>query len=629
VAFMRLGLRAKLIIAFGFLMLTSIGNFGFLWMAERNAAEQQLRVTHTHQVIASSDSLLGHLRDTETGQRGFLLTGRSEYLEPYNTGIANSKENIHTLFDLTRDNPAQQLHLTAIEEEMKNKLAELEDTISLARQDKRSQALVIVNSGEGKRIMDTLRALLMEFKAEENRLLKLRSDSFSAEQKAMRVLFVVEAIFLAVLIAGIAWILQKHLVAPVLQLTRNAERLAAGNEPEAIQISSVLGRDEVAQLVQAFDDMVQTINTTLGHLIQAKKETEEKELRLSEIIESTNVGTWEWNIQTDEVIQNDRCTEMLGYTPNELEPVHKETRLNLCHPEDLPHYQTQMEKHFSGEQKFFRSETRRRHKNGKWVWVMENGKVVERADDNTPLRMSGISADISVRKETERAKSEFVSTVSHELRTPLTSIKGSLGLVRAGTFGELPEKLQSVLDIAVTNTERLVLLINDLLDMEKINSGNMTFNMESIDIASLIEEAIAANEGYGTEYGISFVFENTDSGLQVLGDKSRLTQVLSNLMSNAAKFSPKGEQVKLSAVRRGDTVSISVEDKGVGIPKDFRDSLFEKFTQADSSDTRQKGGTGLGLSITKAIIDEHGGSINFTSKEGKGSTFFVTLPVSS
>ncbi len=238
---------------------------------------------------------------------------------------------------------------------------------------------------------------------------------------------------------------------------------------------------------------------------------------------------------------------------------------------------------------------------------------------------TGIVRDITDRKQADLAKAEFVSTVSHELRTPLTSIKGSLGLIRSGALGALPDKLGSMLNIAYNNSERLVLLINDILDMEKIQAGKMDFHMQAIEVASLLKSAMEANKGYGDEHGVTFGCECFDDTIKVLGDKDRLMQVLSNLMSNAAKFSPEGEQVDLSVARRGDTIRMSVKDSGPGIPEEFRKSIFEKFSQADSSDTRQKGGTGLGLSISKAIVEQHGGSIGFDTVTGKGATFYVDL----
>jgi signal transduction histidine kinase len=238
-----------------------------------------------------------------------------------------------------------------------------------------------------------------------------------------------------------------------------------------------------------------------------------------------------------------------------------------------------------------------------------------------------LQLEVEERKRAEKIKQEFISTVSHELRTPLTSIKGSLGLMKAGTLDKDPDKLQSMMDIAYDNSERLVLLINDILDIEKLEAGKMAYQLEPIDAVDLVKGAIEANKGFADEHGVVFVWSGTDESIQVKGDKDRLMQVMSNLMSNAAKFSATGDEVELSISREGETVCFAVKDNGPGIPEKYRESLFDKFTQVDSSDTREKGGTGLGLSITDAIVEQHGGTLDFESEVGEGSTFFFTMPI--
>jgi PAS domain S-box-containing protein len=234
--------------------------------------------------------------------------------------------------------------------------------------------------------------------------------------------------------------------------------------------------------------------------------------------------------------------------------------------------------------------------------------------------------DISERREVERLKREFVSTVSHELRTPLTSIRGSLGLIAGGVAGPIPEQARSLIEIAHKNSERLVRLVNDILDLEKIESGRIEFHMEPVEVGPLAAAAAEANRAYAAEYGTTFLVEDSAAGAHVLADRDRLTQVVTNLLSNAAKFSPSGVPVTLRVSRRDHAVRISVSDRGSGMPVEFQTRIFQKFQQADSSDTRRKGGTGLGLSISKSIVDRLGGQIGFETAEGAGTTFFVDLP---
>lgn len=235
-------------------------------------------------------------------------------------------------------------------------------------------------------------------------------------------------------------------------------------------------------------------------------------------------------------------------------------------------------------------------------------------------------SEIAERKRAENVKNDFVSTVSHELRTPLTSIKGSLGLVRSGVVGELPDKLGSMLDIAYNNSDRLIRLINDILDIEKIAAGRIDCHMAPLELGEFLEQALQANKGYGKEHNVTFAVSIEVPEAKVCGDHDRLMQVMSNLISNAAKFSFEREQVEISLSRQDKGFRIAVTDHGSGIPGKFRDKVFEKFLQADSSDTRRKSGTGLGLYITKAIIEQHGGAIDFDTKVGKGTTFFFDLP---
>ena len=239
---------------------------------------------------------------------------------------------------------------------------------------------------------------------------------------------------------------------------------------------------------------------------------------------------------------------------------------------------------------------------------------------------TGVARDITERKHAEKLKSEFVSTVSHELRTPLTSIKGSLGLVRSGVAGDLPDKMTSMLDIAYNNSERLVLLINDILDIEKIEAGKMDFRRESVDLSTLIHQAVTENVGYAEAHNVTFRITDDLPNARISGDGSRLMQVLNNLLSNAAKFSQADSNVDISLRHADAGYRISVTDRGTGIADDYREQVFEKFSQADSSDSRQIGGTGLGLSICKAIIEHHGGKIGFVSVVEQGSTFFFELP---
>ena len=237
--------------------------------------------------------------------------------------------------------------------------------------------------------------------------------------------------------------------------------------------------------------------------------------------------------------------------------------------------------------------------------------------------------DISARKQVERLKSEFVSTVSHELRTPLTSIKGSLDLLAAGTVGELPAAAQGLVGIAQSNSERLINLVNDILDIEKLEFGQIGIHLSRTDLRPLLREALAHNQGYADSFAVRLRLDDSALPEQTLVevDGLRLQQVLSNLIANAVKFSAAQGQVEISAQVIDGKVRVQVLDHGPGIAEAFRARIFQKFAQADGSDGRRRGGTGLGLSICKTLIERMHGQIGYDSVVGEGSTFYFTLPL--
>lgn len=237
-----------------------------------------------------------------------------------------------------------------------------------------------------------------------------------------------------------------------------------------------------------------------------------------------------------------------------------------------------------------------------------------------------IMTDISERKQAERLKNEFVSTVSHELRTPLTSIAGSLGLIAGGVTGELSERAQQLVTIARNNCDRLVRLINDILDLEKMASGRIDFRMELVPLGPLVEQAVEATRAFGEGLGVRYQVESRVGAAMVWADADRLTQVITNLLSNAAKFSGDAETVDVAVAKDELDLVVSITDHGPGIPLEFRDRIFQRFAQADSSDMRPKGGTGLGLAIVKSIVERLNGEVGFDTALERGTTFHVRLP---
>ncbi len=245
--------------------------------------------------------------------------------------------------------------------------------------------------------------------------------------------------------------------------------------------------------------------------------------------------------------------------------------------------------------------------------------------DGVPSGVLAVMEDVSARREVERMKDEFVSIVSHELRTPLTSIRGSLGLLASGRTGPVPERGQRLLEIAIQNTDRLVRLINDILDVERMEAGLPDLAPRPVEARELMRLAAEAVAGTAEREGIEVTV--LPSPERVLADPDRIVQTLVNLVSNAVKFSPAGSEVRMEAARAGSMAVFRVSDRGRGIPAEKLDSVFERFQQVDSSDARQKGGTGLGLAVCRGIVEAHGGWIRAESVPGEGSVFTFTLPL--
>ncbi|MEH6669253.1 PAS domain S-box protein [Halopseudomonas sp.] len=509
---------------------------------------------------------------------------------------------------------------------------------------------------------------------------------------------------------------------------------------------------ENRQLLRDLADLVE-LELRQARLQEQLTRAEVAEQRLASVIEGTNIGTWEWNVQTGATVFNERWADIVGYSLAELAPVSIDTWMGLAHPDDLQASNAALQAHFDGTAEFYDVQCRMRHKRGHWVWVHDRGRLVSRSADGQPLWMAGTHADVSAqvqaqqalsqsearlralfelapygialndfetgsfidinpavlkptgygreefmalsywqitpreyaaqeqeqllsmretgrygpfekeyirkdgsrypvllsgmvvndpngrqliwsivediseRKRMEQIKDDFITTVSHELRTPLTALRGALTLVSSGTLGELPGVAANMVAVAEKNSQRLLLLINDLLDMEKLLAGKMVFNLQWHDLNPLIESSLDENLPYANLYQVSLSHDDLTEGAQVSVDASRLQQIMANLLSNAIKFSPTGGQVTVTSQWHGEGIRICVADQGPGIAPEFHDRIFQKFSQADSSDARQRGGTGLGLAITRELVHNMNGEVGFESRPGEGARFFVDLPL--
>lgn len=356
--------------------------------------------------------------------------------------------------------------------------------------------------------------------------------------------------------------------------------------------------------------------------ITERKRAEDELRKLSSAIEQSPVSVVITNADGNIEYVNNKFSEVTGYAAHDV--IGQNPRIVQSGLTPLEVYESMWQTILDGRQ--WRGKLQNRKKNGELFWEEVYISALRDSEGQT-TNFVAVKEDITERMRIERMKSEFVSTVSHELRTPLTSIRGSLGLLAGGVGGMLPAHAKALVDIAHKNSDRLILLVNDILDMEKIESGKMEFKFTPTELMPLLKHSLESNHAYAEQFNVTYELEGKLCDVMVNVDVNRLMQVLANLLSNAAKFSPPGDKVIISTAINGNNVRIAVSDHGSGVSEQFRSRIFQKFVQADSSDTRKKGGTGLGLSITKAIVEQMGGSIGFDSQPHVLTTFFVEFPI--
>jgi signal transduction histidine kinase len=362
--------------------------------------------------------------------------------------------------------------------------------------------------------------------------------------------------------------------------------------------------------------------------INANTAEEKRQITLARLRIATHagrIGIWEWNLRDSTLVWDKQMYETYRLIAGDAPPRYEMWRQRV-HPQDIARVESQLNAAIAGTEDF-NSEFRIVWPEGQERFLKAAASVV-RDKQGRAVSLTGINFDISELKRVERMKSEFVSIVSHELRTPLTSIRGSLGLVANEAAGPVPDKVKEILALADRNAQRLGLLIDDLLDIEKLEAGKLRFHLEAQDLAPLIKQAISANVHYAVRSQVELAFSGTWPTAVVAVDGMRLLQVMTNLLSNAVKFSPTGSTVEISAFPVDDRrVRIAVRDRGRGIAPDFQPKVFSKFSQGDSSDVRAVGGTGLGLAISKALIEQMSGTIGFDTVPGNGTTFYFDLPL--
>jgi PAS domain S-box-containing protein len=393
---------------------------------------------------------------------------------------------------------------------------------------------------------------------------------------------------------------------------------------------------------------------------KAEAAVRESQERLARIIEGTNVGTWEWNVQTGEATFNERWAEIVGYRLDDLAPLGIQTWLDLVHPQDLQRSEEQLREVFARRRSHYDLECRMKHRNGHWVWIHDRGKVIEWTDAREPLRMAGTHADITDRKRAEAelvttnrrlaeetaranalaaeakaantAKSEFLANMSHEIRTPMTAVVGFAEVITEGCCATCDygrEEMPVAIDAIRRNGEHLLALINDILDLSKIEADKITIEHRACSPHELIAEVESLVSVKARSKGLAFSTEFVGPlPRQIRTDPLRLRQILVNLVGNAVKFTDSGavRLITRMASPGGAVLQFDVVDTGIGMTAEQVKRLFQPFGQADASTTRRFGGTGLGLVISKRLAHLLGGDVVLTdSRPGAGTRFRVTV----
>ncbi|MFT4254780.1 MAG: CHASE3 domain-containing protein [Caulobacter sp.] len=530
-------------------------------------------VDHSYDQRMELQTVFSLMQDAETGQRGFVITGQDRFLEPYDAALRRLPSQLADLRAMrerdtggqdAKDDPA----FDRLEALIARKRETMAEGIRLRREDGEDAARALVSSGKGKVVMDEIRVVVSELQAADKAALDRRVAATDAltlrTERLTQTLFVVLVVFLLA-----AFLLLSRQIRARQQLFTVAQATAG-------RLDAILDNAQDAIVTLNPSGTIETVNKAAESMFGLPREGLIRRA-LSQFLDMPDRG----QLFVQQLAAGDDLSKGVL-------------------------------REFTG-----------RRADGATFPVEASIGLVRLPEGE---RIAASVRDISERRRVEKLKAEFVSTVSHELRTPLTSIAGSLGLLVGGAAGALPERASRLLGIAHNNCQRLVRLINDILDIEKIESGQMEFDLQPLDLGDLAQRAVDGMGGLGGQMGVSFSLDVARDLPFVRGDADRLSQVAANLLSNAAKFSPAGGVVEVRVhAPRPDVLRFCVRDHGPGVPEAFRDRIFSKFAQADASDTRQKGGTGLGLAISREIIQRHGGRLWFESEPGQGATFQFEL----
>ncbi len=581
--FMRRGIRLWIIAVsvVGLVTLSAVG-----WLAYRNTKEfvdANQRLSQAHKLIEDLTALHLLLDDAESSCRGFALSGKSEYLKPYDAALAQLDVAMQVLrYDLAADsNRSRQFQ--ELQPLIQARLEVMKDIVEARRRGGFEAAVRVVQSDRGKKLTDEIRQRISVMQTEErNDLLDRERD---ARERARSTIFAVGV----TCVLGIALLITASVV--IYRLNRQAETAHISlHNAEQIQ-RTILNSTAYSMISTDTSGLILTVNAAAEKWLQ-RPNVELAGSSISRVHEASELQS-----------RGDQLTRAMGMpVPGDYHALVMKARYGVADEFEC-------------------------------TYVRKDGARLPVSLSVTALRGQGedlvgylmIATDLSERRAIQKMKDEFVSVVSHELRTPLTSIKGALGLLAGGVTGALPPKAEEMAQIALSNADRLSRLVDDILDLQRIESGRITMDKRLCEVAELMKESAESVRVVAESGGVRIAPVPFSARVRV--DPGRIVQALVNLLGNAIKFSQRGGRIEFGAERTGSSVVFRVKDEGRGIPKDKLESIFERFQQVDASDAREKGGTGLGLAIVRSIVQQHDGRVWAESELGHGSTFYVQLPL--
>lgn len=544
-----------------------------LWLTVQleNLLSQHRAVERTYQQQVAIAELISDLKDAETGQRGFVITGNPAFLEPYSRSRSNIDGKLRDLEKIfAGENRVVRGHVGRIATLVPDKFEELQRVLDVQKSDGQNAAAALISKGIGKRLMDQIRS-------EESAIAQYQDDQLARQLAAA---------------------------------TRKAD------DSKRIYLLAVL----VITAISLISAYVMWNNRRARH--KASVDAFNAGTRQMAIFNSTLNAIILINPSGSIEVMNPAAEQMFGYPATDLLRRDISIIVDLAPGEGS--FLDRLGLGPDGLAKPFHPLLLARRADNETISVEVALGLMPLEDG---MHVVAVFSDVSAREKVEEIKDQFLSTVSHELRTPLTSIVGSLGLLKIGVADDLSEQAHRLVEIAENNANRLIRIVNDILDAEKLQSGQMAFTFAPIDLRDVVGTAIQGMTGLASTKGIALQFDRPEAAITVRGDAERLMQVVGNLVSNAVKFAPHESEVDISLSIAGNHARVAVADKGAGIPEDLRARLFTRFAQAAGAANTGTPGTGLGLAISRDIVRSHDGKIGFEDGVSGGTVFAFELPL--